>query len=586
MSLDEYLFGKVAGFLKKRNACKNDNINKTVFLEQHKQRFTILARAITGCPIELFMSEREGGYKANNFFLPQSISMFDTYTDNENYYFFRILYLKKKKKMKLNWFQHEEISNEKATLLAKENAPKILQNLFLEFPIAKIYYNQFLTFFTINNLPKESIDYTWLYGKYMKDNLANWEIDTLKNFSNKNKIIENITPKTILKAKPVEEVLSIAIDEKQQEEYVLNHNFEKVDTAEEFNGSWRDFDGDDELKDHQDALDELNIKFTVRVDDVAHSVYQADFIENTSVAESAETSVLAHPIFYPEWDCSKRHYKKDFCKLYQTTQLKLDTDYYKKTISENVSTLNGLRKLLTNVNNKMLQQKRQNYGADIDIDALTDLFIDVHSGHTPSENIYIANRKKEKDISILLLLDISLSSDSYAAGNRVLDVEKQAAILFGEILNEFNIDFSINCFYSKTRNYSTYLCVKSFDENWQKAKFKIGAPDPSGYTRIGAALRHSGALLFARKTKNKWIILLSDGKPNDFDKYEGKYGVQDVKQAIRELAQNQINSYALAIESNAKYYLPQMFGQNHYQILSSPNELITSLVKLYEKIKN
>ena len=91
MSLDEYLFGKVAGFLKKRNACKNDNINKTVFLEQHKQRFTILARAITGCPIELFMSEREGGYKANNFFLPQSISMFDTYTDNENYYFFRIL---------------------------------------------------------------------------------------------------------------------------------------------------------------------------------------------------------------------------------------------------------------------------------------------------------------------------------------------------------------------------------------------------------------------------------------------------------------------------------------------------------------
>ena len=39
-------------------------------------------------------------------------------------------------------------------------------------------------------------------------------------------------------------------------------------------------------------------------------------------------------------------------------------------------------------------------------------------------------------------------------------------------------------------------------------------------------------------------------------------------------------------QANAKYYLPQMFGQNHYQILSSPTELITSLVKLYEKIKN
>ena len=110
--------------------------------------------------------------------------------------------------------------------------------------------------------------------------------------------------------------------------------------------------------------------------------------------------------------------------------------------------------------------------------------------------------------------------------------------------------------------------------------------EPNGYTRIGAALRHSGALLNKRQTKNKWIVLISDGKPNDFDKYEGKYGINDVKQALRELNEKQINSYALAIEAKAKYYLPQMFGQNHYQILTTPSELLRSLVKLYEKIKH
>jgi nitric oxide reductase NorD protein len=114
----------------------------------------------------------------------------------------------------------------------------------------------------------------------------------------------------------------------------------------------------------------------------------------------------------------------------------------------------------------------------------------------------------------------------------------------------------------------------------------IGATEPDGYTRIGAALRHSGALLQKRQTKNKWIILISDGKPNDFDKYEGKYGVNDVKQALRELKENDINAYALAIEAQAKYYLPQMFGQSFYQILTSPVELLQSMVKLYEKIKN
>ena len=185
-----------------------------------------------------------------------------------------------------------------------------------------------------------------------------------------------------------------------------------------------------------------------------------------------------------------------------------------------------------------------------------------------------------------MLLDISLSSDGYAAGNRVIDIEKQVSILFGEILNEFNIDFSINSFYSKTRNYSNYVTLKGFDEDWNRAKFKVGAIEPSGYTRIGSALRHSGALLDTRDSKNKWVILISDGKPNDYDKYEGKYGINDVKQALRELNERQINSYALAIEAQAKYYLPQMFGQNHYQILTTPVELLQALVKLYEKIKH
>ena len=99
-------------------------------------------------------------------------------------------------------------------------------------------------------------------------------------------------------------------------------------------------------------------------------------------------------------------------------------------------------------------------------------------------------------------------------------------------------------------------------------------------------MRHSGALLEKRESKNKWVIFLSDGKPNDYDKYEGKYGINDVKQALKELKKNQINTYALAIEAQAKYYLPLMFGQNHYQILTHPDDLLKSMVKLYEKIKH
>ena len=577
MDIDELLFGTVSKYFKKRNKNKILLDNNAIFLKDIKPRLTILVRAIEGNAIELFPAEREGGYKNNNFFLPIYFNEFATKEANLGFYFFRILFLSVQSELKINLTLDE--------VLSEQNKEEILTLLFQKYPNSKVIYQNLKSHFEAKTTPKNTADYSWIYGKLMQnDNEENTET-ILENFSDlvKKPNSEQIT--TTLQAKAVEEITTVEIDKKQQEDYVLLHSFEKVETAEEFNGNWRDFDGSDDLEKHENAIEDLNMKFTVRVDDTAHSVYQAEFTENTSISESAEIDSTGFYLTYDEWDFEKRKYKDHFCKVYPKIQLKTDSKYYQNTILKNNSTLLNLRKILTNLNNKMQQQKRQTQGEEFDIDAITDLYVDVHSKKTPSDKIYLSNRKKEKNLSILLLLDISLSSDSYAAGNRVIDVEKQVSILFGEILNEFNIDFSIDSFYSKTRNFSTYLTVKDFDENWAIAKNKVGAIEPSGYTRIGAALRHAGARLDTRKTKSKWIILISDGKPNDYDKYEGKYGINDVKQALRELNQRNISSYALAIEAQAKYYLPQMFGQNHYQLLTTPTELLQSMVKLYEKIK-
>ncbi len=584
--IDEYLVGKFFKQLKKAKKVSPEVIARTVTLSEIKPKLTILARALTGEAIEIFPAEREGGYKNNNFFLPVSFAELPTKEENHTFYLFRILYLSVQHRLNLNWTaMGDEPTLELSQQKALESSEEILTVLFNEFSLDKEFHDDARLHFIVKSDEKKAPDFSWLYGKWMLNDLEQNSDGVLENFSDKTKEANENQPTTTLKSKAVEEVKTVELDKKQQEDYVLLHNFEKVETADEFNGTWRDFDGSDELEDHQDALEDLNLKNTVRVDDTAHSVYQADFIENTTISESTQIDSKGFHLTYDEWDFSKRMYRENFCKVYPKSLLKTDPNYYKNTIAQNASTLLGLRKMLTNVNNKMQQQKRMTQGDEFDIDAITDLFVDVHSKRTPSENLYISNRKKEKDLSILILLDVSLSSDGYAAGNRVIDVEKKVSILFGEILNEFSIDFSIDSFYSKTRNFSTYLTIKDFDENWNTAKHKVGAVEPSGYTRIGAALRHAGARLDKRNTKNKWIIVISDGKPNDYDKYEGKYGINDVKQALRELNSRNINSYGLAIEAQAKYYLPQMFGQNHYEILTTPVELLKSLVKLYEKIK-
>lgn len=583
LDLDEWIFGKVARYLKRSRDQAEQSLVQKVDLEHVKPRLTLLARAVSGESIDLFPAEREGGYKGRNFFLPVSFARFPTWEQNLEFYLFRVLYLNTQRELGLNW--DRQVDDAGLSLQrALETAPRVLDRLAAGFPAAGVLHEKLHAELAASSGPGMQPGLSWLYGKWMYDDSP--EETVWQNFSDKVKKSDKIAPTTLLQARPVEEIRTLTIDKKQQEDYVLLHNFEKVETAEEYNGVWRDFDGKDDLEEHGDALDELNMKFTVRVDDPAHSVYQAEFTENTSVAESASPGDDGFHLKYDEWDFKKRAYKPGFCRVFPKTQAEPDAEYYRKTVAKNASTLLGLRKMLVSVNNKMRRQRKQAQGEEFDIDALTDLFTDIRAGRSPSENIFLSRRKKEKDFSILVLLDISLSSDSYAAGNRVIDVEKEVAILFGEILEELTIDFAVDSFFSKTRNYSTYLTLKGFDEKWNAGKNRIGAVEPQGYTRIGAALRHAGARLDSREAKSKWIILLSDGKPNDYDKYEGKYGIQDVRQALRELSDRDINAYALAIEARARYYLPQMFGQNHYQILTTPPELLRAMIGLYARIRN
>ena len=172
----------------------------------------------------------------------------------------------------MNWQQPGDISLEQAQKLAKENSSKVLLGMYAEYPMSKELYQQFLEYMESNATDKEPADCSWLYGKWMKSERPATAKDELNNFSEQVKKAQEEKAKTVIKAKAVEEVIVVEVDKKQQEDYVMNHYFEKVETADEHSGGWRDFDGDDELEKHQGALDELNMKYVVRTDDMSHSI--------------------------------------------------------------------------------------------------------------------------------------------------------------------------------------------------------------------------------------------------------------------------------------------------------------------------
>ncbi|NOY49275.1 MAG: VWA domain-containing protein [Chlorobi bacterium] len=579
---DQLLFKKIVNLVKRFNKQDPLVLKRTVKLEAISGRLALVASALCGNRIEVLEAEQEGGLKGNLFYLPTQFDRLDSLEANLKFYFFRTVFLSVQylNKINLESANHDLGESRKE---AKDKANHIIEEIRRDYPSIFEFYQKKKHLFDQESEKNENIPDFWLYGKLM---FAGGTDATKKDTNADDAAKSDQRSATEVKSKAVEDARVINVDKKTQEDYVLTHNFEKVDTAEEFNGVWRSFDGDDSLEKDAEALNELNLRYMVRTDDEVHSVYQADFRDINGIAESKDKDEAGLCVLYDEWNYKTKSYKTDYCKVFLKSFVGNDISYASKTLKENATVLNGLRKKFSQIHQKRQATKRLPDGEEIDIDAVINLLTDIKSGHTPNENIYISKRKKESDISIMFLLDFSLSTDSYAAGNRILDIEKQAVILFGQVLSEYGIDFSIGGFYSKTRNNCTFISIKDFKDDWIKAKRNIGAIEPKGYTRIGPGLRHSNTLLKKQDNKNKWLILLSDGKPNDYDVYEGKYGISDIKQALRELHESQVNTYAIAIESTAKYYLPQMFGQNHYNILSNPNMLLHSLTTLYKRIQN
>lgn len=560
-------------FRKKKSAAEQELMEREVVLDSLKDELTILSRMLTGSPIDVVASEREGAWKGRRFLLPQKVAFLSSKEENERFYWFRIFHLS----TIYNFREQLNITGEASEIL-KDSVfnKKVLELLFDDYPKLEPVYNEILKDFENSFIQEEKeVDYSWIFGRLINQNI---DLDK-KKVTEPNNADSNALPKpkTEIEAKPVDEIESLMVDKKAQEDYTLMHHFEKVDTAEEFSGIWRDFDGDDELEEQAEALNELSMKQTVRVDDQTHSVYQAEFISNASIPESADLELTGKSYLYDEWDFKTSSYKRDFCKVFYEHAINQDQNYCQETLSENRTILRALRKQFAGFFNKMEEIKRLNQGEELDTDQLTDMVSDIYSGHSPDEKVYSSKRKRKKDISILFLLDLSLSSDGYAGGNRIIDVEKQVVLLMGEVLEEYNVEFQVDGFYSKTRNLNTYSTYKTFDQNWQKTKSYIGGIVPEGYTRIGPALRHAKVQLEERDARVKWVMLLSDGKPNDYDKYEGKYGLADVKQALREMEKSHISTYALAIEENAKYYLPLMFGKRNYNIVSSYQNMAFSM---------
>ena len=377
-------------------------------------------------------------------------------------------------------------------------------------------------------------------------------------------------------------VKTTTMEEDPYKENMPSHSFEKIDFADKYEGGMRKLDGADDMDEQAESLDGVDLREMIRGGPEVETIYKTEIGDTGRIPDVDAVLPGERGITYDEWDQATGRYRRDWVTLYATQLTESYAEFGAELSRELCATSRRAIAALEARRTERVLRTRQLDGDEIDLDGLIEEYTERRRGGNPPGRHYIRVPRLERDTATLVLLDVSLSADSWVENRRVLDVELAAACVLGEVASHFEEHLSILAFASNTRNLCRTWTVKGWRDTWAKGRARLGALKPQGYTRIGPAIRHATAQLTAHPARKKHLILVTDGKPTDFDRYEGGHGVHDVAWAVREARRKEVSVHALGIDPRAATLLPTMFGLGRWRVLRHITELPEALVRAYD----
>lgn len=296
--------------------------------------------------------------------------------------------------------------------------------------------------------------------------------------------------------------------------------------------------------------------------------------------EALDRTPLTAELTYPEWDYRHGVYLKDYCRVIAGPAAEAE---------ESAVETEETRRLIRRVRRQfeVLRPRRewlsgQIDGPELDLDAVVRRCGDLAAGGEASDRIHRTSRPLVHDLAVTLLVDVSLSTDAWFDNLRVLDVEKQALTVLAEGLSACGDNHSILTFTSRRRNWVRVETVKDFREPMSASvRRRIEGLKPGYYTRIGPAIRHATAKLAEQPNRQRLLMVLTDGKPNDVDHYEGRFALEDTRRAVQEARRQGVRVFAVTVDRDAKSYVPAIFGQNGYAVVPHIGRLPAVLPAVY-----
>jgi nitric oxide reductase NorD protein len=291
---------------------------------------------------------------------------------------------------------------------------------------------------------------------------------------------------------------------------------------------------------------------------------------------SADDTVIEQGIRLPEWDHRRQRLLPDHCAV----QLLLPQVAEPWQVSASLRvTAARMRRRLESLRATPRWQSGHTNGERVDMDAWVRHRTE---GSQAEPRVYARPQRSERSLATLLLADLSLSTDAWATQDaRVIDVIRDALYVFGQAMDGLGDPFEMLGFSSVRREHVRVHALKRFDEHWGAAtRDRVGAIKPGYYTRMGAAIRYATRELSRRPEKQRLLLLLTDGKPNDLDQYEGRFGLEDTRHAVHEARAAGLHPFCITIDEQAADYLPYLFGSEGYALVHRPQDLVKRLTQV------
>jgi nitric oxide reductase NorD protein len=310
----------------------------------------------------------------------------------------------------------------------------------------------------------------------------------------------------------------------------------------------------------------------------------SDLCETIQEVADHEVNPYTNAFTYHEWDCRLGDYLADHVRVTDRKVGGVDGDFYPATLDRYHGLVQHMRRAFEQLKPEGLSMMRPWIEGDqFDYSALLDFAVDRKTGRIPSDRLYIKRDKRQRDVAVLVLVDLSKSTTNFASGSssRILDIEKEAVVLLSEALNVAGDQFAVAGFSGAGRFGVDYLRIKDFSDGLDEGVHRrINAVAPMRSTRMGAAIRHATQVLGKTSAGIRLLLVLTDGFPNDVG-YKQGYAVADTRKAVFEAHAKHIYFKAIVVNVAGDPKLDALYGKFHHSLISDIKELPDKLLRIY-----